>query len=228
MKTTSAGLAALAFVIPAIAAHAADLPRRGPALAPAPAQSLYAPPAFTWTGFYAGLNAGYNWGTTSGAAGQAFSGPSGSVAGATVGYNYQIGQIVVGAEADWDIDGARSSRVFGAVNGVNSLSNVASLRARLGFAADRALVYATGGYAGGTLSGSLLDPAAVPTYYTTSAWRNGYSLGAGIEYAFTDKVSGKAEYIFNSLASQTVFAPPRLTTLGVNESTVRAGVNYHF
>ncbi|MBV9052481.1 MAG: porin family protein, partial [Hyphomicrobiales bacterium] len=49
-------LASTVLAVSGIAASAADLPtRKGPPIAPA-----YIP-AFTWTGFYAGLNAGVGW-----------------------------------------------------------------------------------------------------------------------------------------------------------------------
>jgi outer membrane immunogenic protein len=101
-------------------ALAADLPtRKGPPLAP-----VYIPPAFTWTGFYVGANAGYGWhnnnnnnnnglfpflGAVPVGAFTPFGGSSsnngGFLAGIQGGYNYQfgIGQgFVVGAEADID------------------------------------------------------------------------------------------------------------------------------
>jgi outer membrane immunogenic protein len=55
MKTTLVGAWLLA--LGAGSALAADLPtvKASP--------PVYPPPAPTWTGFYAGLNAGYDWGT---------------------------------------------------------------------------------------------------------------------------------------------------------------------
>jgi opacity protein-like surface antigen len=53
-------LAASALSLLPTLALAADLPRRSMAMAPSPV----AAPLFTWTGFYAGANAGYGWGET--------------------------------------------------------------------------------------------------------------------------------------------------------------------
>ena len=71
-------------------AAAADLPRN-------PAPYYYPPPAiYNWTGFYAGLNLGYQWGSVSNFSGN----PSGIAGGGQIGYNWQVGQFVFGAETD--------------------------------------------------------------------------------------------------------------------------------
>ena len=63
-------------------ASAADLPRN-------PAPYYYPPPAiYNWTGFYAGLNLGYQWGSVSNFSGN----PSGIAGGGQIGYNWQVGQ----------------------------------------------------------------------------------------------------------------------------------------
>ena len=225
MKTiAAAALSAISLAAFASSANAADLPRRS---APPAAQPYYAPaPLFTWTGFYAGVNAGGNWGAFTGGVGPLMGSANGVVAGGTAGYNYQMGQIVVGAEGDFDIDGARGRKTTpGPVVGFGKLTDELTLRARLGYAADRALIYATGGYAGADLSGSL---AAGGNYYTTDKWRSGYVLGAGIEYAFNNQISAKAEYLYSTFGNQNVFTPPALLTAGAHENTIRTGLNYHF
>jgi outer membrane immunogenic protein len=109
------------------AADAADLPTDAPPIYPPP------PPAFTWTGFYAGLNAGYTFGgsnsvdleTISGVATseQSFADAvaasttdvlslrnSGFIGGGQVGYNLQFANSwLAGIEADIQGTGARSS-----------------------------------------------------------------------------------------------------------------------
>ena len=77
-------------------AAAADLPRN-------PAPYYYPPPAiFNWTGFYAGLNLGYQWGSVSNFSGN----PSGIAGGGQIGYNWQVGQFVFGAETDIEASAA--------------------------------------------------------------------------------------------------------------------------
>ncbi len=124
-------------------ALAADLPSRKAApLLPPP------PPPPMWTGFYAGLNAGYGFGTNGDFSSQniAFAsenarvgqvtdtGPTamsgsrglsqnGFLGGAQIGYNYQWGtNIVLGIEADIQGSGVRgSSQVIGAANSTTTL-----------------------------------------------------------------------------------------------------------
>jgi outer membrane immunogenic protein len=79
-------------------AAAADLPR------PAPAPYYKAPvmaPAYNWSGFYIGINGGGGFGRSTWDSTGSFN-ISGGMVGGTVGYNYQIGQAVVGLEGDID------------------------------------------------------------------------------------------------------------------------------
>lgn len=218
--------AALAGVSLVGAAQAADLPRRAAAPAPAP---VYAPQTYNWTGAYAGVNGGVDFGSYTKGGKQRFKKGTGGVVGATVGYNYQVApNVVVGAEADFD--GSSINEKRNPAPGVNtkaSIKSLASVRGRVGYAADRALVYATAGYAGGDVKTSLTD---APNNYSGSkdSWHNGYVVGGGIEYAFTNQISGKAEYTYTALESKNAFAGADKTKYGADVSQVKAGVNYHF
>ncbi len=130
-KVLLASVATLA-TVSAFSAFAADLPSRK-------AAPVYAPPPPLWTGFYAGLNAGYNFGTNGSAGGLSIApvwaspagaaivpaaGPlamsgfgnngnntqSGFIGGGQVGYNYQYGSnILLGVEADIQGAGIRGA-----------------------------------------------------------------------------------------------------------------------
>ena len=91
-------------------AFAADLPRRTDAIAPAPA--FTPPPVFTWTGFYAGLNTGYSFGKFTEGGDAFFGKANGGMIGGTLGYNHQIGSMVLGLEGDWDWTGAKGERAL--------------------------------------------------------------------------------------------------------------------
>jgi outer membrane immunogenic protein len=192
-------------------AMAADLPNRKAPPAPAPA---YIPPVFSWTGFYAGLNGG--WGGATG--GGDFGSASGGLVGGAVGYNYQIGQFVIGAESDldWaDLDkkGWNSGGAY-----QTDTNTLFSARARAGMAWDRALFYVTGGYAAANVK---LSEAG---YGSSTDWRNGGAIGAGVEYAFTNHISAKVEYLYEPLQDKDYDGLKSKLDL----SLVRAGLNYKF
>ena len=202
--------AALSILTLGSAAIAADLPRRAPAATPYVASV----PVFTWTGFYAGVNAGYGWGTQKGAADATYGSLDGAQVGGTAGYNYQMGQIVLGVEGDDAWNNASGSAVGKTIKS----TNVATARGRIGYAVDRVLLFTTGGYAGGAMERSVVG-------VTASDWHNGYALGGGMEYAFTSNVSAKAEYLYTDLASK---ADTSISRAGLTQNTVRMGVNYRF
>ncbi len=251
-------LATLALVALGGTAFAADLPsRKGPVYAPVA-------PIFTWTGFYVGVNAGAvftdNTIRTSGTAPFTIGNvlaerrPSsigndevGFIGGAQVGYNYQIGALVLGAEADiqyTDIN-SRTSRV--GTSGANSVFSqemdyLGTVRLKVGYAMDRFMVYATGGLAYGDVSNrATFFNAAVPTQVDyigrSSDVEVGYAIGAGLEYAFTNNLSLKAEYLYYDLGTKKVAVNQQNFALAAGSYVsrfdndghiVRAGLNYRF
>jgi outer membrane immunogenic protein len=110
-----------------------------------------------WTGFYAGLNAGYVWGTSNWDFPATTVKPKGYLLGGTVGYNYQMGSIVWGLEGD-----AAWARVNGSTICLDPLSCetqlrwLATARGRIGYAFDRWLPYVTGGLAAGDVKASFI------------------------------------------------------------------------
>jgi outer membrane immunogenic protein len=129
------------------AAFAADLPARTPAEPPAP-MPVYSPvSAYNWTGFYAGVNAGYGWGRFERGAAALFDRGGGGVFGAQVGYLSQSGNFVGGLEADINWSGMKNSRTFlGPVVTRGGLDWSGSVRGRLGYAIDRTLDLCNGWY----------------------------------------------------------------------------------
>src|SRR3954466_5694264 len=91
-------------------ASAADMPAKAAAIAPVAAPS--------WTGFYLGISGGYGWGrseqTDISVFGPFTSGQysiDGVVLGATAGYNWQTGPLVLGVETDLSFASIRGSTV---------------------------------------------------------------------------------------------------------------------
>lgn len=228
-------LAALALPFVAVAsAHAADLPGRNYAPPPA-AVTAYAPPVFSWSGFYAGLNAGYGWGSLGNIGNTTFGKPKGFVLGGTLGYNHQINQFVLGVEGDINWTGMDSSaRTLVGGPPASTVVNTAdvkwmgTLRARAGVALDRALLFVTGGYAGASVNAKFND-LTLAVGGSDSNWRNGWAVGGGIEYAFTRNISAKTEYLYTSFGSKTAFGgTPYVSRAELSSSLVRTGVNYRF
>lgn len=250
-------LASSALALMSASAFAADLPARTMAPAPAPFVSA---PMFTWTGFYVGVNAGWTRNDTE-AKDRGFTGVVGSyptinlggrndfIGGAQVGYNQQFGMFVGGIEADINYLGDRSSSAAVAVAGLggfgittatarSSLDWLGTVRLRAGVAFDRALIYGTGGLALGSPNQTLTisGPGGVTHFGSDDEMKAGWTLGAGAEYAFTDNLTMKAEYLYYDLGSTTVTAAPRVGFVGTSNSArfennghiARVGLNYKF
>ena len=214
----------LAAVMASVAtgAFAADLPTRK---GPPPAPVTYAP-AFSWTGFYVGLNGGGGFGDISSTH---FANPNGGEFGGQVGYNMQFNQFVVGVEADLDGTDLSKRNIYalGAGVGSNKFSTglMTTERLRAGYAIDRTLLYVTGGYAGIETRAS----NNVDTPGAEHVWRNGGAIGAGAEYAITNNITAKVEYLYTPFANATYFGgAPSAETNDFSISSVRAGINYKF
>jgi outer membrane immunogenic protein len=222
-------------------AGAADLPGRTvdfPVVA--------AVPVFTWTGFYVGVNAGYGWNTNSddryfdptlGVYVGGDDNNGGFVGGGQIGYNYQIGSFVIGVETDIQYADIGGRSNYGYVNGLyygdDSNGNwFGTVRARAGVAFDRALIYVTGGLAYGDVargSSVILGPTgAVIGYGSNSDVNTGWTLGGGVEYAFTNNLTAKVEGLYVNLDTKNdafgYYGDRDNAEFGV----VRAGLNFKF
>ncbi|MBA7466869.1 hypothetical protein ES707_02061 [subsurface metagenome] len=222
----SALLAALAG--PALAA---DMPPRPYAKAPA-----YTAPAvvYNWTGFYIG-----------GHVGGAFAGDNGLqsndarfLGGVQAGADYQFApNWVLGAEAQysWLSGGTNNNLIFPAGTVVNGrvADQIGSVTGRIGYTWGPGLIYAKGGYAwrdGNTIG--VANAAGVPQPFTTSGnSKDGYTVGAGLEYLFAPNWSAKAEYQYYNFGNTTLTTAP-VDAVGArfrnDEHSVKVGVNYRF
>jgi outer membrane immunogenic protein len=134
---------------------------------------------------------------------------AGFIGGGQVGCSLQTGAFVFGVEGDWDY--FHSNSTFTSPNGVlgtgdtvavtQSLrtSSLATVRPRLGIVSDRTLIYVTGGAAFARVNYS---QAYADTLYTAtgsavgSTTLVGWTAGAGWEWAWTDHLTVKTEYLF--------------------------------
>ena len=205
-KTLFAGTLTAASIA-AGAAFAADLPRGPTPYYSAPAASSL----YNWTGPYAGLNVGYEWGRITNTSGS----PSGLAGGGQAGYNWQSGQFVFGAETDLQLSAA--SDTFAPWKFSNPWFG--TLRGRAGVAFNNVLLYATLGLAYGDVKGQF---AGLDETKTEVGWTG----GIGAEYGFTPNWSAKVEYLYMDLASRTFSITG--TADGLHANLVRFGLNYHF
>jgi outer membrane immunogenic protein len=249
MKRTLIASAAVASLLAATSAFAADLPVY-PKAAPVA--------VYDWTGFYLGTNVGYSWGRASSdgtytgtqrvtntqtfnaqgvnqnviisdvlttLAGGVFSGRTdvnGFIGGGQFGYNRQLGSWLVGLEGDIQGSGERGRIGFVPTGLAPSfiadyqLKWFGTARGRVGLlAAERLLVYATGGLAYGGFSETSPNLA-----YSLSSLKAGWTVGAGVEAALGSNWSVKFEYLYMDLGNVG-----NVSATGVNATSVSYGNN---
>jgi outer membrane immunogenic protein len=109
-------------------------------------------PPFSWTGIYLGVQGGYAWGEVNfdDGSGLTVSWPQheGWFGGGYAGFNLQLNPFVVGVEGDVNGgNGDSATHVRGGYSVRTDIDALASVRGRVGLAADRLLFFATGGRA---------------------------------------------------------------------------------
>jgi outer membrane immunogenic protein len=188
---------------------------------------------------------------------------AGFIGGGQAGYNWQTGAFVLGVETDFDgttlsksfnnvgtafgpTAGAVLSDDFLSVNGKTSLSWLGTTRGRVGFVAtpdNRLMIYATGGvaYGGGNTSFNVFDSTKGAFWSgSPSSTRVGWTIGGGVEYAITNNITIKGEYLYADLGSSSFTTAGNLASatffpgvyvsgkVDYTASIFRAGVNYKF
>ena len=162
------------------AAHAAD---------------VLADAAYDWSGFYSGIQLGY-----SELDGTYFQDPAGNFDikdstirfGSLSGYNFQSDNIVLGLESD---------TTFGTFSDITPLARFkvgieSTVRARVGVAMDRVLPFVSAGVA-------LADAnARRGGIGKESNYQLGFAAGAGIEFAASDRIRLRAEYLYENYGKQ--------------------------
>lgn len=216
-------LGTVALVVLGGAAQAADMYRKAP-----PATPIEAPVSvYNWTGFYAGANLGGEFLRDSATAGGVrHKLNSGSVfGGVQAGYNWQSGPFVLGGEADIGYGHPSKTKTFG-VNTMKIEEGVSgTVRARAGYAVDRALVYGTGGLAWANFDTTVNNGVASAKSDRTRA---GWVVGGGVEYALTNNISAKGEYLYEDFGNMKQTVNGVATSNKLSDHIVRVGLNYKF
>lgn len=210
---------------------------------------LFQEAALDWSGLYGGVTAGYGGGVVNLAAISSTPGfaqataltdrSGGAVAGAHIGYQRQIAnRFVLGLESDaqWSGVAASHQETASALNAppgaVTALDWFGTTRARLGLARGSSLTFVTGGVAYGGVSVSGAQAGSL--FPGDALTKLGWTLGSGTEYALTDKLSLKADYLYVSLngASGQAVAPAPVagsfSTGRLVTQVTRVGLNWRF
>jgi outer membrane immunogenic protein len=205
------------------------------------------PAAARWDGFYIGGHAGAartdtdwryqnnNYFNTLGPIllGTDFDlGASGAIAGGQAGYNHQAGPWLFGIEATATasrLSSSSPSPFFPAIDTYQTKVNwLATAAARIGYAQGLWLGYAKGGWAGADVKLLLRDEVAAIDA-AAGKWANGWTVGAGVEYALRPDVSlGIAyDHIRLDVDAWTIGCPLCGTGVGFGTPIVDGDITIH-
>jgi len=233
------------------------------------------PVVFDWSGPYVGLTAGWAWTKADGSVSAPIENlndeaaavienfwdddikADGFTGGATLGFNHQMGSLVLGVEGDLsflDHDETRDSEALLQGQPITLLGHekleadlFATLRLRAGLALDQTLVFVTGGAAytdakvkrelqwdfgdGCPASGGGFEIC----HKGDAEFDWGWTIGAGVEHAFDDNWSVKLEYLYADFGNQDFNTtnptfPPQVFghSFDLDMHIVRAGLNLRF
>ncbi|MEM9105684.1 MAG: outer membrane beta-barrel protein [Pseudomonadota bacterium] len=199
-------------VLPLIAAagmvHAADAVIEPAPVAPAPVDP---PPGF-WNGFYIGGLVGYHDESVDETPGSG----DGATVGVYVGYNYRLkNDIVLGVEGDYNAAFGDGWTGLG-----GELTQFGTVRARVGYAMDRWLVYAAGG-----LAYVKFEP--ITGFAGPDVDETGWTIGGGADYMVTNNISLRGEYLYMKFDDtfEELGAPSGVST---DVHNARFGAAFHF
>lgn len=215
------------------AASAADLSvRRSQPVAPAFAPVV----AFSWTGGYVGVDAGYNWTNARlslpGVPTATSTDPAGFTLGAHAGYRYQFyNNMVLGGEVRGfaNFDNRTNSSYAGAPNQTVIQNNWGGdARVTLGYAFGRFMPYIAGGVALADYDGYTTIVGGSSGFSDTRA---GWTIGGGLAYAITDNLVTRLDYSYSDFGSKTHSTPGvpgGATRVRLDTHALRAGLSYKF
>jgi outer membrane immunogenic protein len=197
-----------------------------------------------WTGLFVGGEGGGAWGSdrlffpTSLTTTNSFD-TSGGIAGGVVGYNYQApgSNWVFGVEGNFDWANITGSAVCPNIvfNCRTKIDSIYTGTGRLGYAWDRVMLYGKGGYAWAHGRADVVVPATGAINDGSGVDRDGYTLGAGLEYMFAPNWSAKVEYDYYHFNSKRVNGTSPagafielIDVASRDLHAVKGGINYHF
>jgi outer membrane immunogenic protein len=228
----AAALSAQAISKPAIAA---DLSRPS-----APVYTKAQPIAaagYDWSGFYAGAHVGYDWGRAhvidNGVLTEDSAPMNGAIGGLLAGINWQSGTFVYGLEGDFGLSGLRGHGVIlpapppapPPLPNQYDVNVSGNLRGRIGVAVvPTTLIYVAGGLA---LAEFKFRENSGPIQ--NSELLTGWTIGGGIDQAFTKNLIGRVEYLYADYGHKDfTIAPGDIYNIGFKSQTVRGALMWKF
>lgn len=173
-----------------------------------------------WTGFYAGVHAGFgllDTQDTLGFGGENMRTPVGGVHG---GFNYQFGNYVFGVEVD--VSATDVDEDFDAPTPDVASNWMGTARARIGYAFDQVMFYGTGGFSAARAKASSNVDGSSQSHV-----HNGYVLGGGVEFMVSDNWRLGAEYLRHEFGAETYVLNNTFDSEG-NFDAFRLRVSYTF
>jgi outer membrane immunogenic protein len=222
-------LVALGATAPALAADLAARPytKAPPMMAP----------IYNWTGFYIGGHVGGAFGNDNNFGGLVVGNNNNDarfLGGVQAGADYQFApNWVLGIEGQYSWLGNNNNGVL-FPNGylyTNDQRGIGSVTGRVGYTWGPALLYVKGGYAFSDNRETLLLGAVPQAFAFDHNHRDGYTVGAGLEYMFAQNWSAKAEYMYYDFGKTQFVTPVALAPFGSfrnDEHTLKVGINYRF
>ena len=228
MKKLLLGTVALVALGATVPALAADLGAR-PSYTKAPA---YAAPIYNWTGFYIGGHIGGAFSSDNNFSGLATGNNSNGrfLGGLQGGADYQFApNWVLGVEGQYSWLSGNVGAVFpGTFAYTNNQRGLGSVTGRLGYTWGPGLLYVKGGYAYSDNNESVTFGGVPVAFAINGNHRDGYTVGAGLEYMFGPSWSAKIEYQYYNFGKANFITPVGLGSFTTDDHTVKAGLNYHF
>jgi outer membrane immunogenic protein len=253
-KKIIAALVAVGALSAAAPALAADLAAK-PVYSKAPA--IYSP-SYDWSGFYLGINGGYDFGRSrttavmiTPATGIVLANPTnifstgGYEAGGQIGYNWQLSNWVWGLEADIQGLGANGTTILGCpacgpgmVTFNQKVDWFGTVRGKGGILfTPSVLGYVTGGGAYGEIKSAFtLANTTNSAVLTDSVTKGGFAVGGGVEALFASNWLARVEYLYVDFGKVGTGGALLVgannfhdtNTSRVYENIVRAAISYKF
>ena len=208
-----------------------------------------------WGGFYAGVELGYIKGDDDGKEydnppGDFFNGwmqnpqPDGFGLGLRAGYNWTLGDnFLLGIEGAFNNSSAKD-RVYqynaagddcdpaSDCQFTTRIGNSYSILGRAGYrVSDNVLIYALGGYTNAKIKRTIYDGWFLVGSDTHTDRQDGWTLGIGGEYLFSDAVSVRLEYRHTDLGKESLISPAYegvIERFDYKQDELSIGAYYHF